>query len=230
MYANLGPGQMIDLEPPSPTGVDLLYSHEYVANRFRGRRPPRLSPAERTNLYAYVTNNPINYVDPWGLQAAPGSGGFWDSISNSWGSMQNTYAGLISDYWYGDPNAANEFHQQAYNRGPLGQTAGGPAWSYYGTRVALGVATTATAGAVVVGGAEVAVFGRSAICASRSQSSILVEGAAVGGRIGRGGLFQIRPTGQEPWFRLDYHPFPPYGRPMPHIDSPPFGWHHWPWQ
>lgn len=230
MYADLGLGQMIDLEPPSANGVDLLYSHEYVARRIRGRRPPPSSPAERTNLYAYVTNNPVNRVDPWGLQAEPGSGGFWDSLGNSFGSMPNTYAGLISEYWYGDPNAASEFYQQAYSRGPLGQSSEGPWWSYYGTRGALGVATAATAGAVVVGGAEVAIYGRSAICASGTHSSILVEGAAVGGRMGSGGLFQIRPAGYGPWFRLDYHPFPPFVRPIPHIDAPPFGWHHWPWQ
>ena len=64
MYADLGPGQMIDLDPPSPDGMDVLYSHEYVAKRMRSR-----SLEERGNLYGYVRNNPVNYVDPSGLIA-----------------------------------------------------------------------------------------------------------------------------------------------------------------
>jgi len=69
MYADLGPGQMIDLDPPSPNGIDLLYSHEYVANRLRSvsRRSGGIS--ERANLYGYVVGNPINLVDPFGLFA-----------------------------------------------------------------------------------------------------------------------------------------------------------------
>ncbi|MCD4726504.1 MAG: hypothetical protein K8R46_02505 [Pirellulales bacterium] len=58
MYANLGPGHTIELDPPSPNGVDLLYSHEYVAERMRER-----------NFYGYCDNNPMNKIDPTGLAA-----------------------------------------------------------------------------------------------------------------------------------------------------------------
>lgn len=72
MYADLGPGQTIELDKPSPIGSDLLYSHEYVADRMRGRMRRPTTLAERTNLYAYVTNNPTKYVDPSGLEKVCG--------------------------------------------------------------------------------------------------------------------------------------------------------------
>ena len=56
MYANLGPGHEAELDPPSPNGVDVLYSHEYVAERMRER-----------NLYGYCGNSPLTFTDPKGL-------------------------------------------------------------------------------------------------------------------------------------------------------------------
>ena len=43
---------MVDLDPPSPNGVDVLYSHEYVAEQMRER-----------NLYGYIGNNPATDID-----------------------------------------------------------------------------------------------------------------------------------------------------------------------
>ena len=90
MYADLGPGRMLDLDPPSPNGVDLLYSHEYVANRMRGQlsRPPTL--AERTSLYSYVTNNSVNYVDPSGLKKVCGFY-VWLYTGLGWCVEENVY-------------------------------------------------------------------------------------------------------------------------------------------
>jgi hypothetical protein len=89
MYAAFGPGQMIDLDPFSPQGVDLVYGHEYVAHRTKDSKNDPRSLAERTNLYAYAINNPIKLLDPSGLYATPGYGHFcgprngeeWDGLS-----------------------------------------------------------------------------------------------------------------------------------------------------
>jgi hypothetical protein len=48
--------------------------------------------------------------------------GFWGSIRDSIGSMQDTYASLILEYWYGLSDEAQAMMDRAYQRGPLGQT------------------------------------------------------------------------------------------------------------
>jgi RHS repeat-associated protein len=110
---------------------------------------------------------------------------------------------------------------EAYNIGPLGQTQHSTPVYYWGTRAALAVASASAVAAAAVGIGEFFLLG---------NTSILAEGVLMGGRMGSGGIFQLRPDGSSPWFRFDLHPFKPGGPAIPHVDSPPLGWHHWPWQ
>tara|TARA_R110002095_G_scaffold152151_1_gene131747 strand:- start:1724 stop:4921 length:3198 start_codon:yes stop_codon:yes gene_type:complete len=81
------------------------------------------------------------------------SNGFFGSLGDSWSSMQDAWSGIILDTFYDDEefdSVAQQFYNQAYDLGPLGQTADSSGISYYGTRGALGVATVATAVASTV--------------------------------------------------------------------------------
>jgi hypothetical protein len=69
----------------------------------------------------------------------------------------------------GDTTAANRTLDAAYNLGPLGQTANGPAWSYYTTRGAIAVAVAATSVIIVVEAAPLVAGG------ARSSVRIVVN-------------------------------------------------------
>ena len=80
MYAQmLGPGDVADLNPPSPDGVQVLYSDEYVAERMRKRSIRAHAQRgkvdlHRRNVYEYTTSNPITHRDPSGLDRRIWSG------------------------------------------------------------------------------------------------------------------------------------------------------------
>lgn len=113
---------------------------------------------------------------------------FLGSLAQSYQSMTQTYAGVISQVYYGDPQAAQQFYQQAYNNGPLGQSTGA---FNTGVQVSLGVATAATtvaSGAILVETA--AVVGAAANSGFSSLSSLMSTPL---GTIGGG--VAISPTG-----------------------------------
>lgn len=83
---------------------------------------------------------------------------------------------------------------------------------------------------LVAAGVADAAAGGVAVYEAATGTTFLVEGVLVGGRMGSGGILQIRPAGRPPLIRFDYHAIKPGGAKVPHIDSPPLGWHHWPWE
>jgi len=106
-----------------------------------------------------VFNAPTVATDPSGLILfgfIPTNGDEWSafggSLSDSYNSITDGLAGtymIVAPTWAGgNTQAGQQLLNEAYDKGPFGQTANGPAWSYYGTRGAIGVATTATVLAV----------------------------------------------------------------------------------
>jgi RHS repeat-associated protein len=132
------------------------------------------------------------------------------------GSLAKQYDSVI-DFYSGNLSSAINKSGQAIIQNTGGGTV---ANSLYWGGVGVSAAGVATAGSV--GTYEFVALG---------NQSIMVEGVLGGGRMSSGGLVQLRVPGQSPIVRFDYHPFPGSGgNPLPHIDSPPLGWHHWPWQ
>ncbi|HZU36993.1 MAG TPA: RHS repeat-associated core domain-containing protein [Gemmataceae bacterium] len=206
------------------------------------------------NLYRAEGDGPVDSTDPTGLKGVilsgknqpppppPGSrlvgpllgptddDGFWSSLGHSVksiylggkGTIQVTLGALpdwVPGHDWGAANAADTLNE-AYDLGPLGQTQNSPGFYRYGTRAALGVATVATVSAVAVGTLEYFFLG---------NQSIQVEGLLAGGRMGKGGIFQIRPTGRAPWIRFDYHALRQGMMRLPHIDFNGLGIKHFPW-
>jgi RHS repeat-associated protein len=85
--------------------------------------------------------------------------GFWDSIGQSLDSIQTGAGAIGADIWGGDDDSyADQLYEEAYEKGPLGQTKDAP-WYNDGVKFSLGLATVATAGAVAVGVSQIVLLG-----------------------------------------------------------------------
>ena len=87
-------GQYYDQE----TGLNYNYHRYYYPETGRYLTPDPIGLAGGINLYAYVQNNPINAIDPWGLFSW-GFGGTIGPITVSWDSSKprKTNIALVSD-------------------------------------------------------------------------------------------------------------------------------------
>jgi hypothetical protein len=158
-------------------------------------------------------NNPVNYVDPswmyilWGLipTTSNEASAFGQSVSDSVGSITSglagTYMTAAPSSIGGNTQAGQQLQNEAYDQGPYGQTADGPAWAYYGTRGAFATATVATGAVVVVGlGPPVAAAGGSvlragATVAANAAPRVLALAAATGEFLRQRGQWMLQ-TGQ----------------------------------
>jgi len=211
-----------------PSGLYYYGFRYYEPNLQRWLNRDPIKEGGGINLYVCFGNSPINYLDFLGLNGGsstyhprydpneePSSpaGVFIDSFFKS---LYSPIAGLA---WMITGDA--DLRDTAYEASPLGQSADAGPFTKYGTRVCLGTATVAAGTALSVGSVEMFAFG---------NKSVIVEGLAGGGKMGSGGLLQLRVAGEPPIIRFDFHPITGGGPSLPHIDSPPLRLHHWPWE
>jgi RHS repeat-associated protein len=107
------------------------------------------------NLYQFVGNNSIQFVDPYGLDYGDWwdprtwfNSGFTESWSDQAGSIWNTWGDMFSGNW---GNIGNN-----YDDSTLGQAEAAGPGVHTATKVCLGTATAATAAATTVIGLEAA--------------------------------------------------------------------------
>jgi hypothetical protein len=233
-----------------PNGLLYMKARYYNPYLCRFLNPDPSGFAGGLNMYAAFNGNPVSYTDPTGLGAVgdtqttswlTGASGTPANLSDPFNlgtseqspstgalfgnGLNNTVSAIGQSMGQGlydlthltwSQDQYNQIYDQMYSTA----TPANPAATPY-VEGALGVSGAAAVTAGSIGVLEATVFG---------NQSIMVEGVLGGGNSGSGGLLQLRVPGEPPIIRFDYHPIPGSGgSPVPHIDSPPLGWSHWPW-
>jgi RHS repeat-associated protein len=93
---------------PDATGLIYYRSRYYDPRIGRFTQQDALGFVDGVNRYAYVMNNPINYIDPWGTMATgpSRSGGFLDQVTNATRNIVMGNAGFWDQYTGGATTAA----------------------------------------------------------------------------------------------------------------------------
>jgi hypothetical protein len=89
----------VSFAKPSPNGVDVLYSDEYVAQRMQ------------TNPYVYANNNPLKYVDPSGLAARCETLADTPKACNATGGMAKVLVGAAATKIEGNIDISGSFRE-----------------------------------------------------------------------------------------------------------------------
>ena len=178
----------------APSGLYLTLFRAYDADSGRWLNEDPIGEAGGINLYGYVGNNPISYVDPYGLAIGDWwdgrtyfNSGFTESWSDSASSIGQALGGAAAGNW--DQVA------DAYDSGVFGQTQDADPFTYYGTRAAVGTAAAATTAAVAIESAAAA-------ACKKLKDNLKIDGPGKPGGRDQNRIFQAR-YGNTPLVRLD---------------------------
>jgi len=152
------------------SGLQLTLYRAYDSDSGRWLNRDPIGENGGLNLYGFVGNNPVRWVDPYGLDY----GDWWDprtwfnsGFTDSWYDSSNSIGEGLGNALAGDWDGLGD----AYDNGVLGQTKDADPFTKYGTRVCIGTATAAASGAAALMAAEGAFGLQTRIAAHGSHHS-----------------------------------------------------------